>query len=630
MGRTSQCEPDRSLKVCFFNRSYYPDCGATGQLLTELAEGLAEEHDCRVVVVAGPAGSAGGRPNEGAGLWPFRREMRRGVDIVRARGTRFGRGHFLGRFANYLSYFFTAFLAGLTIRRPDVVVSLTDPPIIGLAAWFTAWRTQAKFVFLCQDVFPEVASLLEDFESHTVNAILRRVNRFLIARADHIVVLGETMGRRLVDGKGGDPSKISVIHNWADGSSFRTAPKRNPFSEAHGMEERFVVMHSGNVGLSQKLDTLVEAAEYLRREPDILVAIVGEGVKKSELEEVVRSRGLTNVRFFPYQAREALGDSFGAADVFVVSLAKGLAGYIVPSKLYGILAAGKPYVAAVEEECEVWEITRRFDSGLLVSPGDARGLAEKILSIYRDPALARRLGENARRAATRFDRPAQIAVYHRLFRRVVNARSVLRPTPTLKRLFDVILSGLGLLFSLPLWGILGLAIKLEDGGPIFYSQYRVGRGGKVFKSWKFRSMIPDADERFGPAQATEHDPRVTGVGRVMRATAMDELPQLWNIFRGDMSFVGPRALASKEIEVNSDGNCVALAAIPGFEERHAVLPGLTGVAQVFAARDIPRRQKFRYDRLYVHKQSFWLDLKLIIVSFWITFRGRWEARGEKL
>jgi len=110
---------------------------------------------------------------------------------------------------------------------------------------------------------------------------------------------------------------------------------------------------------------------------------------------------------------------------------------------------------------------------------------------------------------------------------------------------------------------------------------------------------------------------------------MDELPQLWNIFRGDMSFVGPRALAASEIEHRGNGKCVALQEIPGYVERHSVVPGLTGVAQIFAARDIPRRQKFRYDLLYARKQSFWLDLRLIAVSFWITFRGKWETRGEK-
>ena len=195
-----------------------------------------------------------------------------------------------------------------------------------------------------------------------------------------------------------------------------------------------------------------------------------------------------------------------------------------------------------------------------------------------------------------------------------------------KRSFDVVLSALGLILSSPLWLIFSAAIKLADGGPVFYGHERVGRYGRRFKSWKFRSMVPDADRRL---QAADRDPRVTKIGRMLRATALDELPQLWNILTGDMSFVGPRALVPEEIEVKGGGELVSLEKIPGYEIRGRVRPGLTGLAQIYAPRDIPRRQKFRYDALYVARQSFCLDIRLILLSFWITFRASWEARGEK-
>jgi lipopolysaccharide/colanic/teichoic acid biosynthesis glycosyltransferase len=210
-----------------------------------------------------------------------------------------------------------------------------------------------------------------------------------------------------------------------------------------------------------------------------------------------------------------------------------------------------------------------------------------------------------------------------------------RPTelghlPSAKRVLDFVVAGVGLLGSLPLWGVVALAIKWEDGGPVFYRRERVGKGGRRFKSWKFRSMVPDSDEKYGPLQASENDHRVTGVGWLLRATAMDELPQLWNIFKGDMSFVGPRALLPGEIEVNGKGEIIPMERIPSYKERHQVRPGLTGLAQVYAPRDILRRQKFRYDLIYIRNQSLWLDLKLIALSFWITFRGRWESRQKKL
>ena len=168
----------------------------------------------------------------------------------------------------------------------------------------------------------------------------------------------------------------------------------------------------------------------------------------------------------------------------------------------------------------------------------------------------------------------------------------------MKRAFDIALSGVGLLISSPLWLLFAAAIKLEDGGPVFYSQERVGFGGRTFQALKFRSMRTDAEAGVGAVQAVEDDPRVTRVGRLMRATAMDELPQLWNIFRGDMSFVGPRALRPGEVDADGTG-FVQIDQIPGYAARTAVRPGLTGIAQIYAPRDVPRRQKFRYDRLYV-------------------------------
>ena len=200
----------------------------------------------------------------------------------------------------------------------------------------------------------------------------------------------------------------------------------------------------------------------------------------------------------------------------------------------------------------------------------------------------------------------------------------------LKRPFDIALAGLGLILSSPLWLIIALAVRLEDHGSLFYAQERVGRNGRIFKALKFRSMRTDAETKTGPVQAVAGDPRVTRVGRILRATAMDELPQLVNIFKGDMSFVGPRALRPNEREVNGADAPVALTAIPGYAARHAVRPGLTGLTQVYLPGETPRRKKFRCDLLYIRKQSFWLDLELIALSFWITFRGKWESREPKV
>ena len=198
----------------------------------------------------------------------------------------------------------------------------------------------------------------------------------------------------------------------------------------------------------------------------------------------------------------------------------------------------------------------------------------------------------------------------------------------LKRGFDIVLSGFGLIISSPLWLMAGMAVAVEDGFPIFFEQSRWGKGGRTFSVLKFRSMRKGS-EKERSVQAGQEDPRITRVGKFLRACAMDELPQLWNIFRGDMSFVGPRALPMNEIQTSANEKNIPDEAIPGFKERLSVRPGLTGIAQIFANRDTTRARKFRYDLLYIRRQNFRLDLRLIFLSFYISFLGRWEVRGNK-
>jgi len=401
------------VKICFFNRSYWPDQAATGQLLTELAEDLVSRHGCEVSVVAGRALHGRGGSRESAK--PVTTEARNGVRILRANGTAFSRHRFAGRASNYLTYFASAYFASWRLGPQDVVVSLTDPPILGLAALRAARRAGARFVFLCEDVFPEVAVLIEDFHNETVNRTLDRINRYLLREADAVVALGDRMKRRLVEEKGADAARIHVIHNWADCEAITPKPKDNAFARAHGLADRFVLMHSGNVGLSQNLDLLIEAAARLTSRERLVVAIVGDGARRQTLQDMAARRGLGNVRFFPYQPKEQLDDSFATADAFLVSLKQGLEGYIVPSKVYGILASGRPFVAAVDPSCEAAVIAREHHCGTIAPPGEADALAGSIAALCDDPAGARVMGENARRAAWRFDRRVAVQSYYDLF-----------------------------------------------------------------------------------------------------------------------------------------------------------------------------------------------------------------------
>lgn len=202
--------------------------------------------------------------------------------------------------------------------------------------------------------------------------------------------------------------------------------------------------------------------------------------------------------------------------------------------------------------------------------------------------------------------------------------------PLLKRPLDWLLASVMLIAALPVTLFIVLAIKLEDGGPVFFFQERWGRGGKRFWAYKFRTMVPNADKIYGIRAATHNDPRITRVGRVLRAMGLDELPQIINIWRGEMSFVGPRALAVGEQVRAPDGTYMPYDHVMGFFERLAARPGLTSLATIHIPKDSPPRKKFRYDMLYIRRMSFWLDVQLILLSFWISFRGKWESRQKKL
>jgi colanic acid biosynthesis glycosyl transferase WcaI len=192
-------------------------------------------------------------------------------------------------------------------------------------------------------------------------------------------------------------------------------------------------MHSGNIGLSQGLETVIEAAARLRGVSDIQIVFQGEGVKKADLQARAQALGLSNVSFLPFQPKETLGESFAAADVFIVSLQRGLAGYIVPSKLYGILAAGRPFVAAVEDGCEVASLARARSCGLVASPGDAQALADQILCFHRDRGMTVQFGANARVAGLVFDRAVQVANYMALFQSVTKPGAVRLATTVAER-----------------------------------------------------------------------------------------------------------------------------------------------------------------------------------------------------
>ena len=387
------------------------------------------------------------------------------------------------------------------------------------------------------------------------------------------------------------------------------------------------VLFVGRLVAYKGVDVLLRALQGL----PVRAVIVGDGPCRAALESSAAELGVADrVTFAGQVPDETRLEWYRAADVFVLpSVSRQEAFGMVQVEA---MLSGLPVVSTALPTGVPW-VNQPGETGLVVAPGDPQALRSALASLAASPELRRRLGAQARaRALATFTAERMCDGAYEVYREAAATARLQAPgwgTALAKRTLDVLLSGAGLLASAPLWALIAAAIKLEDRGPVFYQQDRSGRNGVTFPVWKFRSMIPDAEAATGAVQSGRHDPRVTRVGRLLRMTAMDELPQLWSIFRGDMSFTGPRALRPGEIEALGNGEMELLEDVPGFAARASVLPGLTGIAQIYAPRDIPRRHKFKYDLLYVRRQSIWLDLRLILLSFWITARGSWEVRGKK-
>jgi glycosyltransferase involved in cell wall biosynthesis len=305
------------------------------------------------------------------------------------------------------------------VRRVDAVLCGTDPPIVGNLGLIVARRHRAPLVVISEDVFPEIAVALHRLESGLLVRLLGVLVRTYLRRADRVVAIGETMRRRL-EAKGARPDRLHVIPNWTDVEALRPGDKANSWSRTQALDSGFVVMHSGNVGHAQDLDTLIRSATLLRDMDDLRVVVIGTGARHAQLVSLAERLETDHVRFIDFQPRELLSETLAAADVHVVGLARGLAGYIVPSRLYGILAAGRPVIVAAEDESETAQLVREVGCGIVVPPGEPLALAEAIRACHDGAYDLVEMGRRAREyAETQADTRFAVARYRELLAEVV-------------------------------------------------------------------------------------------------------------------------------------------------------------------------------------------------------------------
>lgn len=378
-------------KLIFVNRYYAPDGSATSQLLTELAEELARSGECVVIVTS--------RQQYGnASAQLPRREHRNGVDVFRIWTTTFGRASLFGRSLDYLSFYLSSFFRLLVLVKPhDLLIAKTDPPMISVVGAFVAALRGACLINWIQDLFPEVAVRLGVGVVARAEPLLRRLRNLSLSSANVNVVLSRGMRDVLLSQCIAD-SRIAVIPNWADGHEIMPREASgNPLRKAWGLEDTFVVAYSGNIGRAHKFDGLLEAAYQLRSCEAICFLFIGDGAQRDHIEHVVKSRDLKNVIFKPFQDRSVLPLSLTVADVHVTSLAPALEGLIVPSKVYGVLAAGVPILHVGDPAGEIGSMVQEYDCGYAVLEDDHEGIIRYIDEMYRNPGRRRMQGRNARR-----------------------------------------------------------------------------------------------------------------------------------------------------------------------------------------------------------------------------------------
>jgi colanic acid biosynthesis glycosyl transferase WcaI len=383
-----------SGKVIFVNRFFHPDHSATAQLLSDLAFDLAARGEAVIIVT-----SRLQYDDPTARLACF--ETLNGLEVWRVATSGFGRVNMAGRAVDVASFYVTAFFMLLRVaRRGDVIVAKTDPPLFSIVASMAAALKGATLVNWMQDVYPEVASALG------VRAFAGALGRLLTAlrnrslRAARInVVLGERMAEHLRAAQV-PAERIAIVPNWSDETAIIPVPHAaNILRAKWELDGKYVVGYSGNLGRAHEYETMLGAARALRDQTAVVFLMIGGGHYTRALKATAEAEGLTNILFKPYQPLSALSASLSAADIHWLSLKPELEGLIVPSKAYGIMAAGRPILAVTDADGEIARLVRDHGCGVHVAPGDSHGFAEAVRALANDSARAASLGAAARAAS---------------------------------------------------------------------------------------------------------------------------------------------------------------------------------------------------------------------------------------
>jgi len=381
------------MRILIINQYFYPDISATSQIITELAVGLSKYFDIEVL-----CGKPSYNPIELTKPNLYKFYDYRGCKILRVWNTTFERKSFTGRILNYLTYIFFASITSIFLKGVDICIAMTDPPFAAFIALVLKKIKSIPYIVNIRDLHPEIELTTGLMKNSSITSLWQKLNLSIFRNALLIIVLGEKIKKYLMHQYKIAENKILVIPDFSEDEIIMPIEKNNKFLKDKEFKDKFIIMHSGNMGLNQDLPIIIEAANILKEYGELSFVLIGDGAMKKELMLLAKKHKLKNVYFLPYQKKEDLIYSLTAADVHLITLKKGLSNFILPSKIYGIMAAGRPMIACIDEDSDVAAIIKQWQCGITVEPGNPYLLAEAILKLYscRSNELLL-MGQNARR-----------------------------------------------------------------------------------------------------------------------------------------------------------------------------------------------------------------------------------------
>jgi len=407
------------MKVLLVNQFFFPDVAAVAQLMVDLAEDLTEK-GVQVSVLCGRANYSREQNDPHVSNLHFKQ-----VKIYRLLSLNLkGRSGFV-HLLNYLSFLLLAPLRAITLPKHDCAIVFTNPPLIAFVGWLLKLLHGTKFIYVVEDLYPDVAIGLGFLKRDSIpTKMASRVSSFLLRHADRVVALGNRMKQELLL-KGVKEEKVVIIPNWADGSDIYPLEKsKNWFVEKHRLKGKFVVQYSGHMGEGHDFLTILRAAEKLREHTGIAFLFIGDGPRQTEIREFKEHHKLDNMLLLPYQDRADLRLSLGCADVALISLKTELEPLMLPCKVYGIMASGRPFIYIGSDQGEISRIAQTAGCGFTVPPGNAKMLAQTILKLRQDERLRRELGSRARDYfLEHFERKLATTRYHDLLANVMASKN---------------------------------------------------------------------------------------------------------------------------------------------------------------------------------------------------------------